>query len=109
MPVLCYFFSFFFFQAEDGIRDSSVTGVQTCALPISKSIGIPNAAGKGAGSNGEVRESGPGAGILPQPGGAHESRKGDPSSNPGKVAGASVENARCRTRPGTPGRRRGGD
>src|SRR5260370_30204770 len=28
---------FFFFQAEDGIRDSSVTGVQTCALPISVS------------------------------------------------------------------------
>src|SRR5262249_57088666 len=26
--------SFFFFQAEDGIRDWSVTGVQTCALPI---------------------------------------------------------------------------
>src|SRR5207237_6721247 len=32
---LCVFVSFFFFQAEDGIRDSSVTGVQTCALPIS--------------------------------------------------------------------------
>src|SRR5262249_61402760 len=28
---------FFFFQAEDGIRDWSVTGVQTCALPISVS------------------------------------------------------------------------
>src|SRR5438874_3613252 len=27
---------FFFFQAEDGIRDLYVTGVQTCALPISK-------------------------------------------------------------------------
>src|SRR5260221_9551478 len=27
--------SFFFFQAEDGIRDHCVTGVQTCALPIS--------------------------------------------------------------------------
>src|SRR5690554_7782336 len=27
---------FFFFQAEDGIRDADVTGVQTCALPISK-------------------------------------------------------------------------
>src|SRR5437763_2146980 len=27
----------FFSQAEDGIRDTSVTGVQTCALPISKS------------------------------------------------------------------------
>src|SRR5215211_4622255 len=26
--------SFFFFQAEDGIRDHCVTGVQTCALPI---------------------------------------------------------------------------
>src|SRR5882762_3102166 len=31
-----YLFYFFFFQAEDGIRDSSVTGVQTCALPISR-------------------------------------------------------------------------
>src|SRR5207302_5144184 len=30
---LCLFF--FFFQAEDGIRDFHVTGVQTCALPIS--------------------------------------------------------------------------
>src|SRR6266542_4636149 len=27
-------FIFFFFQAEDGIRDATVTGVQTCALPI---------------------------------------------------------------------------
>src|SRR6267143_4204479 len=27
---------FFFFQAEDGIRDGTVTGVQTCALPISE-------------------------------------------------------------------------
>src|SRR6266567_1581025 len=31
--MLCFFF--FFFQAEDGIRDLTVTGVQTCALPIS--------------------------------------------------------------------------
>src|SRR2546430_7015469 len=30
---IIYFF-FFFFQAEDGIRDLTVTGVQTCALPI---------------------------------------------------------------------------
>src|SRR5437762_7871681 len=29
----------FFFQAEDGIRDTSVTGVQTCALPISPLLG----------------------------------------------------------------------
>src|SRR5206468_8081316 len=30
-----YILFFFFFQAEDGIRDLIVTGVQTCALPIS--------------------------------------------------------------------------
>src|SRR2546430_3244619 len=29
-----FVFIFFFFQAEDGIRDLTVTGVQTCALPI---------------------------------------------------------------------------
>src|SRR5437762_13889672 len=33
----------FFFQAEDGIRDTSVTGVQTCALPISDAIQIRRA------------------------------------------------------------------
>src|SRR5699024_11326356 len=31
----------FFFQAEDGIRDRNVTGVQTCALPISELGGDP--------------------------------------------------------------------
>src|ERR1039457_1395960 len=31
---LCFLCVFFFFQAEDGIRDYKVTGVQTCALPI---------------------------------------------------------------------------
>src|SRR2546429_2168087 len=31
-----YIIFFFFFQAEDGIRDVAVTGVQTCALPISR-------------------------------------------------------------------------
>src|SRR2546425_8952919 len=37
---------FFFFQAEDGIRDKLVTGVQTCALPIylSKANHVPTAA-----------------------------------------------------------------
>src|SRR5256886_15037922 len=30
---------FFFFQAEDGIRDLTVTGVQTCALPICPALG----------------------------------------------------------------------
>src|SRR5712675_1658347 len=31
-------FLFFFFQAEDGIRDVAVTGVQTCALPICRPV-----------------------------------------------------------------------
>src|SRR5437870_7080568 len=35
MPkITIYILLFFFFQAEDGIRDGHVTGVQTCALPI---------------------------------------------------------------------------
>src|SRR3989337_3841129 len=38
--VVCRDIFFFFFQAEDGIRDATVTGVQTCALPIST---IPSA------------------------------------------------------------------
>src|SRR5690606_40178504 len=38
------FFFFFFFQAEDGIRDFHVTGVQTCALPISLALVTATAA-----------------------------------------------------------------
>src|SRR6516165_7487953 len=35
LSIIFFFLFFFFFQAEDGIRDLTVTGVQTCALPIS--------------------------------------------------------------------------
>ena len=35
LKMFLFFVFFFFFQAEDGIRDDLVTGVQTCALPIS--------------------------------------------------------------------------
>src|SRR2546426_8327675 len=57
---------FFFFQAEDGIRDYKVTGVQTCALPISFLVfgpgrkpaagagGIGEHAGGGGGLGGEL-------------------------------------------------------
>src|SRR5256885_12621876 len=38
----CTCYLFFFFQAEDGIRDYKVTGVQTCALPISGGPGMPD-------------------------------------------------------------------
>src|SRR5437667_7908558 len=40
MFIICYIVFFFFFQAEDGIRDRDVTGVQTCALPIFKSATV---------------------------------------------------------------------
>src|SRR5437588_8237573 len=40
LVILCLF-SFFFFQAEDGIRDHCVTGVQTCALPICQLDWLP--------------------------------------------------------------------
>src|SRR5690625_7757102 len=41
---------FFFFQAEDGIRDGHVTGVQTCALPISPQV--PGAFSRSASQHG---------------------------------------------------------
>src|SRR2546425_8894484 len=49
-----FIFFFFFFQAEDGIRDKLVTGVQTCALPISCP---PSLAGLGVAAL-QVREAG---------------------------------------------------
>src|SRR5258708_20041276 len=55
LPLNVYLFSspiildglfFFFFQAEDGIRDDLVTGVQTCALPISRHPDVVLAGGE---------------------------------------------------------------
>src|SRR2546422_2418138 len=40
LPDIFIVYFFFFFQAEDGIRDVAVTGVQTCALPIYQRIEI---------------------------------------------------------------------
>src|SRR5437870_7066342 len=46
---------FFFFQAEDGIRDGHVTGVQTCALPISPVHRFRTAFEKAAGGTRALR------------------------------------------------------
>src|SRR5437879_12885763 len=59
---------FFFFQAEDGIRDTSVTGVQTCALPI---------AGRGA-ADGEVLSGTRRAGIHDEPAARGPRSAGEP-------------------------------
>src|SRR5947208_5523041 len=60
---------FFFFQAEDGIRDDLVTGVQTCALPIS-CCDRPHATGvhppvRNGPKNGGRSESSPRSGLAP--------------------------------------------
>src|SRR2546426_1794784 len=65
-------FFFFFFQAEDGIRDYKVTGVQTCALPISRSvvfrtIAVPSTLGRDATSMPGRRVGGLGAAGSPLP------------------------------------------
>src|SRR2546427_5469822 len=56
--VLCEYFFFFFFQAEDGIRDLTVTGVQTCALPI---LGRPHVPAARSCPIGGLHAGGPGA------------------------------------------------
>src|SRR6266568_1003287 len=67
---------FFFFQAEDGIRDGTVTGVQTCALPICPGPPAPAAAAPGPRST-------PTARCAPQPG-AGPGRSARPRTSPGR-------------------------
>src|SRR5256885_6189273 len=72
------FIFFFFFQAEDGIRDYKVTGVQTCALPISS-------------------PAPPRASLRPRsPGGPRGSRPRAPDRGP---PGSTPPPTRCRTSP----------
>src|SRR6266446_4081579 len=59
---------FFFFQAEDGIRDYKVTGVQTCALPISGSgtISVRGGVGGSGSASGACGGGGGGGGGIVQ-------------------------------------------
>src|SRR2546427_5199343 len=88
-------FVFFFFQAEDGIRDLTVTGVQTCALPISRS------------AERSARAAGPRPGVQSledrrPPGGARAGGLRRPRTAPGgRIPGA------CPARRAPPGRGRG--
>src|SRR5690606_40475317 len=55
---------FFFFQAEDGIRDFHVTGVQTCALPIFLRVYQSlSCTGINAGADDALRRNGGGSGL----------------------------------------------
>src|ERR671938_745523 len=55
---------FLFFQAEDGIRDIGVTGVQTCALPISTVVNVKRSAPRPPGAKMAVNESGEVSGAV---------------------------------------------
>src|SRR5256886_8285989 len=83
---------FFFFQAEDGIRDLTVTGVQTCALPISHRRGLPGhdpALGEprespGRGGRGQARNR-QGRQVLARPGVRAEANPRRPRSEERRV------------------------
>src|SRR5256885_15128570 len=70
-----YVVVFFFFQAEDGIRDYKVTGVQTCALPIYPA------------RHHEPRERGAGRRSVGQPGGRDQAVGSRDPSRSGRRAG----------------------
>src|SRR5437763_6193137 len=78
MFLVCFFVVFFFFfQAEDGIRDTSVTGVQTCALPISRRDATPRPVPR---TRSAPRPS-PGRWPAPRPP-EEEGRRGRPADTP---------------------------
>src|SRR5207245_3551182 len=89
---ICALISFFFFQAEDGIRDATVTGVQTCALPICFISG-PGPGGKNSrppcsGGGGRFPPSSkPGSPGLPSNGGRPRPKTG--GGPPRKIGRAS--------------------
>src|SRR2546427_5907535 len=82
--IVCRFLFFFFFQAEDGIRDLTVTGVQTCALPISTWL-LARAAACSA-------RPCPTSSSAPS---AHDTRAG---TSPRRCSGGGAASSTCRTR-----------
>src|SRR6266511_3049364 len=81
-------YCFFFFQAEDGIRDFHVTGVQTCALPISCRPGL---AGCATGSR------------RPSPGVPSPAKSSRPRWRPGSSRWSAAPRPTPPSRPRTPG------
>src|SRR2546430_8235675 len=89
---------FFFFQAEDGIRDLTVTGVQTCALPIQScnNVFVGNNLQGNIGGLGAVFDTTSGANTLVGNGtnvinlGAQDC-DGDGVADPNVISGASLK------------------
>src|SRR5216684_4776139 len=80
---------FFFFQAEDGIRDVAVTGVQTCALPISARHREVHP------QDGGARRRAAGARCVP---GRAEAPRGDAASRPAGAAAPAATRAAAAVR-----------
>src|SRR2546421_4748473 len=90
--LLCFFF---FFQAEDGIRDLIVTGVQTCALPISRTLRfIPSAVQQISNDDPKVDEMTTAAGVTAP----DEELAGQPEAGPRRWAVLEIGRASCRER-----------
>src|SRR5712691_5151382 len=93
---------FFFFQAEDGIRDLTVTGVQTCALPICRHAEARPGARRCDAGAGDVRDFG--CGIRAEPGEENRGRRRACRQEPGSddvenpAAQGLTEIPRCRRR-----------
>src|SRR6266850_6328917 len=84
-------FVFFFFQAEDGIRDYKVTGVKTCALPILSRGLRAESHGRGLGHRRDPGRRGP----LDRPrAGVRAARVGRDGAGVSTVAAASVARPR---------------
>src|SRR5438874_11153807 len=103
--IFIYFFFFFFFQAEDGIRDLYVTGVQTCALPISRRSPRPLARALVDEAHGSVARSEflddrlegvrRAGGQLPRSGAAEGGHRADPAAG---TPPRQIGRASCRER-----------
>src|SRR5690606_39911668 len=90
---------YFFFQAEDGIRDFHVTGVQTCALPIYRTSGLRRRGGAGRGRASGALLSRRGDLAVDFPGGAVPGRPGGRERAAGGTrGGAEIGRASCRER-----------
>src|SRR5439155_6814968 len=89
---------FFFFQAEDGIRDGHVTGVQTCALPISPHRGASRRAAVRGQEVGASARAGAASSVAVAVGGVRAARAAGTGAAPCVTGAAQIGRASCRER-----------
>src|SRR5690349_22267750 len=107
MSVAVFLF-FFFFQAEDGIRDLYETGVQTCALPISalRTAVIPSPVTIASSAVTQCRRTASRGGAQPESAGASSNRAADAAKRPTPRASAASPTRSEERRVGKEGRAR---